>query len=131
MRVSFFCAWDCRLTGEDGCSTPYTCIKAGEHFWKGLSNDKHAISAVPPIEYGNRFLGFLFSVVRGADLSTRPKGLLVGPSEEKPQPLPPGDPAEKPPPTVKGEQEKAEAAEGGEAEVTEEKGKEEGAGKEQ
>ncbi|KAG0142834.1 hypothetical protein CROQUDRAFT_662003 [Cronartium quercuum f. sp. fusiforme G11] len=53
--------------------TPYSSVKKFEHFWKGLSYDKHMISAVPPEEYGNRFLNFLFSIIRGADLSLRPR----------------------------------------------------------
>jgi 1-phosphatidylinositol-4-phosphate 5-kinase len=31
------------------------------------------ISAVPPKEYGDRFLAFLFSVIRGNDSSKRPR----------------------------------------------------------
>lgn len=31
------------------------------------------ISAVPPDEYGNRFLNFLLSIIRGANLALRPR----------------------------------------------------------
>ena len=53
--------------------TPYRCVKRLEHFWKGLQHDKHMISAVPPKEYGDRFLSFIYSIIRGNDKSTRPK----------------------------------------------------------
>ncbi|EGG11887.1 uncharacterized protein MELLADRAFT_46552 [Melampsora larici-populina 98AG31] len=53
--------------------TPYSSVKRFEHFWKGLSHDKHMISAVPPEEYGNRFLNFLLSIIRGGDVSIRPR----------------------------------------------------------
>ncbi|SPO35736.1 related to phosphatidylinositol-4-phosphate 5-kinase [Pseudozyma flocculosa] len=53
--------------------TPYTTFKRGEHFWKGLSQNKHMISAVPPKEYGQRFIDFLCSVITGGDKSRRPK----------------------------------------------------------
>lgn len=41
---------------------------------------------MPPIEYGNRFLAFLFSIVRGGDTSTRPRGLEAPPLAEKRSP---------------------------------------------
>lgn len=34
-------------------------IKKIEHFWKGLSADKTQISALPPEQYGDRFLNFM------------------------------------------------------------------------
>lgn len=34
-------------------------IKKIEHFWKGLSHDRNQISALPPDEYGDRFLNFM------------------------------------------------------------------------
>lgn len=55
--------------------TPYSFVKRVEHFWKGLREDKHAISAVPPIEYADRFLSFLLSVMPGCVLSPR-RGVL-------------------------------------------------------
>lgn len=45
--------------------TPYKSFKKIEHFWKGMSADRHKISPVPPEEYGNRFLSFLHAVMRG------------------------------------------------------------------
>lgn len=39
--------------------TPYNYVKKVEHFWKGMTLDKKAISAVPPAEYGARFLRFM------------------------------------------------------------------------
>ncbi|GAA99345.1 uncharacterized protein L969DRAFT_98710 [Mixia osmundae IAM 14324] len=53
--------------------TPYTFIKRAEHVWKSFSHDKHRISPVNPQEYGQRFMGFLFSVIRNGDQSRRPQ----------------------------------------------------------
>ncbi|BGP16165.1 hypothetical protein JCM10213_006100 [Rhodosporidiobolus nylandii] len=53
--------------------TPYTLVKRLEHFIKGCQHDKHMISAVPPKEYGDRFLAFIKSIIRGNDESTRPR----------------------------------------------------------
>ncbi|GAA5915587.1 hypothetical protein JCM6882_006384 [Rhodosporidiobolus microsporus] len=53
--------------------TPYTLVKRLEHFVKGFSHDKHMISAVPPKEYGDRFLAFIRSCIRGNDESLRPR----------------------------------------------------------
>ena len=66
--------------------TPYNWVKRGEHFWKGLSQDKDRISAIPPRPYGDRFLNFMRcagrsvpsverfrSIIRGGDPSIRPK----------------------------------------------------------
>ncbi|CBQ68421.1 related to phosphatidylinositol-4-phosphate 5-kinase [Sporisorium reilianum SRZ2] len=53
--------------------TPYTSIKRGETIWKGLTQNRHMISSVPPKEYGQRFFDFLCSVVKGGDKSRRPK----------------------------------------------------------
>lgn len=36
------------------------------------------ISAVPPIEYGDRFQGFIYSVIKGNDESKRPRMALDG-----------------------------------------------------
>jgi 1-phosphatidylinositol-4-phosphate 5-kinase len=47
--------------------TPYTFFKKVEHFWKGLSADRHKISPVPAEEYGDRFYEFLKAVTRGGD----------------------------------------------------------------
>ncbi|EJD40168.1 SAICAR synthase-like protein [Auricularia subglabra TFB-10046 SS5] len=45
--------------------TPYNSFKKVEHLWKGMSADRHKISPVPPLEYGNRFLSFLYASIRG------------------------------------------------------------------
>ncbi|KIJ23399.1 hypothetical protein M422DRAFT_276032 [Sphaerobolus stellatus SS14] len=45
--------------------TPYTVVKKLEHFWKGLSADRHKISPVEPAEYAKRFFNFLTAVMRG------------------------------------------------------------------
>ncbi|EIW78218.1 SAICAR synthase-like protein [Coniophora puteana RWD-64-598 SS2] len=45
--------------------TPYHTKKSLEHFWKGLSADRHKISPVPPSEYGDRFFSFMKAIMRG------------------------------------------------------------------
>ncbi|KAA1474979.1 SAICAR synthase-like protein [Dentipellis sp. KUC8613] len=45
--------------------TPYSTFKKLEHFWKGLSADRHKISPVPPTEYADRFFSFMKSIMRG------------------------------------------------------------------
>jgi hypothetical protein len=80
-----------RATGEDNEAldqlyylgiidilTPYTLYKRFEHFGKTFKYDGDVISAVPPVQYGQRFLRFLCSSVRGADVSQRPKVRLCG-----------------------------------------------------
>lgn len=52
--------------------TPFTFVKRLEHFFKGLKHNKHMISAVPPREYGERFLSFIKGSIRGNDPSLRP-----------------------------------------------------------
>ncbi|KAI0743821.1 SAICAR synthase-like protein [Daedaleopsis nitida] len=47
--------------------TPYNTLKKLEHFWKGLSADRHKISPVPPIEYAGRFFAFMKAVMRGGE----------------------------------------------------------------
>ncbi|KZT37016.1 SAICAR synthase-like protein [Sistotremastrum suecicum HHB10207 ss-3] len=47
--------------------TPYTLVKKAEHFWKGLSADRHKISPVPAAEYGSRFFKFMQSIMRGGN----------------------------------------------------------------
>ncbi|CCU97814.1 unnamed protein product [Malassezia sympodialis ATCC 42132] len=39
--------------------TLYNAVKRSEHVWKGLRHNRHAISPVPPREYGERFVQFL------------------------------------------------------------------------
>jgi len=51
--------------------TPYTMLKRAEHLWKGLSADRHKISPVPPVEYGNRFFEFMKAIMRGGGGGSR------------------------------------------------------------
>ncbi|WRT63323.1 uncharacterized protein IL334_000228 [Kwoniella shivajii] len=55
--------------------TPYNTLKKVEHLWKSMTEDRHTISCIDPISYGQRFLNFLTSVMRGGDKSLRPLGL--------------------------------------------------------
>lgn len=70
--------------------TPYNNAKKLEHLWKSMTEDRvsqagkkppgpadhqHTISCVDSASYGQRFLNFLLSVMRGGDLSLRPTGL--------------------------------------------------------
>ncbi|SCV74004.1 BQ2448_6436 [Microbotryum intermedium] len=63
--------------------TPYTFVKKIEHCWKSFKHNGHMISAVPPQEYGDRFMAFIYSVIRGNDTSKRPR------MYEQDQPTPP------------------------------------------
>ncbi|KAF7330369.1 Phosphatidylinositol phosphate kinase PIPK5 [Mycena venus] len=45
--------------------TPYSTMKKLEHFWKGLSADRHKISPVEPGEYSDRFFSFMKAIMRG------------------------------------------------------------------
>ncbi|KAJ7284798.1 hypothetical protein C8J57DRAFT_1052729 [Mycena rebaudengoi] len=45
--------------------TPYSTTKKLEHFWKGLSADRHKISPVEPGEYADRFFAFMKAIMRG------------------------------------------------------------------
>jgi 1-phosphatidylinositol-4-phosphate 5-kinase len=45
--------------------TPYTFVKKLEHFWKGMSADRHKISPVQPAEYADRFFSFMKAIMRG------------------------------------------------------------------
>ncbi|PWZ03671.1 SAICAR synthase-like protein, partial [Testicularia cyperi] len=62
--------------------TPYTSVKRGETIWKGLTQNRHMISSVPPKEYGQRFYDFLCSVIKGGDKSRRPKMWGFPPKKE-------------------------------------------------
>ncbi|KAL7416330.1 hypothetical protein BDY24DRAFT_379321 [Mrakia frigida] len=55
--------------------TPYSFVKKVEHMWKSFTEDRHGISAVPPNEYGERFLNFLLSCLPNSDPALRPAGL--------------------------------------------------------
>ncbi|WVW81386.1 hypothetical protein I302_103378 [Kwoniella bestiolae CBS 10118] len=68
--------------------TPYNSLKKIEHFWKSMTEDRHTISCIDPINYGQRFLNFLSSVMRGGDKSLRPMGLEAPVrAEEEEQPV--------------------------------------------
>ncbi|KAJ3366759.1 Phosphatidylinositol-4-phosphate 5-kinase [Allomyces javanicus] len=43
--------------------TPYNAAKRVEHAFKAVTQDRHQISAVPPDEYGKRFVRFMTSLV--------------------------------------------------------------------
>lgn len=45
------------------CLTNYSIIKRLETFWRTLSNDRKIVSAVPPKEYGERFLHFILNSI--------------------------------------------------------------------
>lgn len=46
-------------------------IKKLEHFWKGLSSDRTQISALPPDEYGDRFLKFMSGITISPEEAAR------------------------------------------------------------
>ncbi|KAF7727739.1 Phosphatidylinositol-4-phosphate 5-kinase [Apophysomyces ossiformis] len=43
--------------------TPYNFWKKMEHFWKSIAYNKHTISAVSPVEYGDRFMQFMRTAI--------------------------------------------------------------------
>ncbi|KAM0265576.1 hypothetical protein ACHAQJ_000007 [Trichoderma viride] len=57
--------------GVIDCLTHYGMIKKIEHFWKGLSNDKSKISALPPDRYGDRFYHFIQGITMSAEEAKR------------------------------------------------------------
>ncbi|PKS11184.1 hypothetical protein jhhlp_002945 [Lomentospora prolificans] len=57
--------------GVIDCLTHYGVIKKIEHFWKGLSNDRTQISALPPDQYGDRFYEFVEGVTMSAQEAQR------------------------------------------------------------
>ncbi|KAI9662622.1 MAG: Phosphatidylinositol-4-phosphate 5-kinase [Bathelium mastoideum] len=50
--------------GVIDCLTHYDIVKRTEHFWKGLSNPKSQISAIPPEPYGERFIRFISGITK-------------------------------------------------------------------
>lgn len=46
-------------------------IKKIEHFWKGLSNDRTQISALPPEQYGDRFYNFIEGITMSHEEAER------------------------------------------------------------
>ncbi|KAL2019936.1 hypothetical protein VTK56DRAFT_9028 [Thermocarpiscus australiensis] len=57
--------------GVIDCLTHYGMIKKIEHFWKGLSSDRSQISALPPYEYGERFINFISGVTMSQEEAAR------------------------------------------------------------
>ncbi|KAH8903295.1 SAICAR synthase-like protein [Coniochaeta sp. PMI_546] len=57
--------------GVIDCLTHYGVIKKLEHFWKGLSSDRTQISALPPQEYGERFMNFISGVTMSPEEAQR------------------------------------------------------------
>lgn len=49
--------------GVIDCLTPYTFFKRVETFWKSMSNTRSTISAIPAMEYGDRFFEFMKQAV--------------------------------------------------------------------
>lgn len=49
----------------------YGVIKKIEHFWKGLSQDRTQISALPPEQYGDRFLNFMSGITMSSEEAAR------------------------------------------------------------
>jgi 1-phosphatidylinositol-4-phosphate 5-kinase len=46
-------------------------IKKIEHFWKGLSSDRTQISALPPEDYGDRFIKFMSGITMSPEQAER------------------------------------------------------------
>ncbi|KAI5863906.1 SAICAR synthase-like protein [Durotheca rogersii] len=57
--------------GVIDCLTHYGVIKKIEHFWKGLSSDRTQISALPPEEYGDRFIKFMSGITMSEEEAAR------------------------------------------------------------
>ncbi|KAL2176587.1 uncharacterized protein P884DRAFT_31000 [Thermothelomyces heterothallicus CBS 202.75] len=57
--------------GVIDCLTHYGIVKKIEHFWKGLSSDRSQISALPPQEYGERFINFISSMTMSREEASR------------------------------------------------------------
>lgn len=53
------------------CLTNYSIIKKLETFWRTLGHDRKVISAVPPKEYGDRFLKFISNSVNEQKLDKK------------------------------------------------------------
>ena len=52
-------------------TSQYGIAKKIEHFWKGLSNDGSKISALPPQQYGDRFLEFMSGITMSPEDAAR------------------------------------------------------------
>lgn len=53
--------------GVIDCLTPYTFYKRIETFWKELSHTRSTISAIPAVEYGDRFFHFMRRIIKKGD----------------------------------------------------------------
>lgn len=60
----------------------YGFLKRAEHFWKGLSNDRHQISPIPPRPYGERFLNFMTGITMTKEEAARRAEHENGETEE-------------------------------------------------
>lgn len=49
----------------------YGFVKRVEHFWKGLSHNRHQISPIPPHAYGERFLNFMTGTTMTREEATK------------------------------------------------------------
>ncbi|KAJ9145478.1 SAICAR synthase-like protein [Pleurostoma richardsiae] len=57
--------------GVIDCLTHYGIIKKIEHFWKGLSHERSQISALPPDQYGERFINFISGITMSEEEARR------------------------------------------------------------
>ncbi|KAI2624449.1 hypothetical protein GGS21DRAFT_532388 [Xylaria nigripes] len=57
--------------GVIDCLTHYGMRKKIEHFWKGLSSDRTKISALPPDQYGDRFIKFMSGISMSPEETAR------------------------------------------------------------
>ena len=71
--------------GVIDCLTPYTFSKRIETFVKGLSHSKNSLSAIPALDYGDRFFKFIKSVITSSEQN---KPILNKVSEESEAPEP-------------------------------------------
>ncbi|KAH8659758.1 hypothetical protein BGZ61DRAFT_155249 [Ilyonectria robusta] len=69
------------------CLTHYGISKKIEHFWKGLRHDGTQISALPPQEYGERFLHFMEGITitpeEAARVACRKKAVAAAAEQER------------------------------------------------
>ena len=53
------------------CLTRYNTLKKAEHFWKGMGGHEPEISPIPPVRYGERFVKFICSLTKAADVAEK------------------------------------------------------------
>ncbi|OTA88390.1 hypothetical protein M434DRAFT_47115, partial [Hypoxylon sp. CO27-5] len=74
--------------GVIDCLTHYGVIKKIEHFWKGLSHDRSQISALPPDEYGDRFIKFMSGITMSPEEAARDAhDRMRSPNSPEPNPV--------------------------------------------